>query len=133
MRSLKAIVAGSLFIIIVSLLIELAYIFLAVGYNSLAKSYPWLSEISIYFRYVIGIPVLFLIMFIGGYITADLARQKVLLHCLLVAVIINGLMMASALENRELTLSGLVVSALAVASTLSGGWYWQRAAAHKDG
>jgi hypothetical protein len=131
MRSLKAIVAGSLFIIIVSLLIELAYIFLAVGYNSLAKSYPWLSEISIYFRYLIGIPVLFLIMFIGGYITADLARQKVLLHCLLVAVITNGLMMASALENRELTLSGLVVSALAVASTLSGGWYWQRAAAHK--
>lgn len=126
MRSFKAILAGSLFIIVVGLVIELAYIFLAVGYNSLARNYPWLSEISIYFRYVIGIPVLFLIMFIGGYITADVAKQKVLLHCLVVAMITNGVMLASALENRELTLSGLVVAVLALASTLAGGWYWQR-------
>jgi len=126
MRSIKAVVVGSLFIIIVGLIIELAYIFLAVGYNSLAKSYPFLNEISIYFRYLFGIPVLFLVMFLGGYITADLAKQKVLLHCLIVAFITIGVMMLSALENMQLTLSGLIVSVLALASTLIGGWYWQR-------
>ena len=126
MRSLKAVIVGSLFIIIVGLLIELAYIFLAVGYNTLAKSYPWLTDIRVYFRYVFGIPILFLLMFLGGYITADLARQKVLLHCLVVAVITIGVMMLSALENMQMTLSGLVVSILALAATLAGGWYWQR-------
>jgi hypothetical protein len=126
MRSIKAVVVGSLFIIIVGLIIELAYIFLAVGYNSLAKSYPFLNEISIYFRYLFGIPVLFLVMFLGGYITADLAKQKVLLHCLIVAFITIGVMMLSALENMQLTLSGLIVSVLALTSTLIGGWYWQR-------
>ncbi|MDH3948595.1 MAG: hypothetical protein OEU74_06505 [Gammaproteobacteria bacterium] len=126
MRSIKAVVVGSLFIIVVGLLIQLAYVFLAVGYTSLAKTYPFLNDISIYFRYFIGIPVFFLIMFIGGYITADLAKHKALLHCLVVAFITIGVMMISALENMQLTVSGLVISALALASTLAGGWYWQR-------
>ena len=126
MRSIKAVVVGSLFIIIVGLLVQLAYVFLAVGYTSLAKSYPFLNDISIYFRYLIGIPVFFLVMFIGGYITADLAKHKALLHCLVVAFITIGVMMISALENMQLTVSGLVISVLALAATLAGGWYWQR-------
>lgn len=126
MKSIKAILAGSLFIIIVGLLIELAYVFLAVGYNNIAKSYPVLNEISIYFRYIIGIPVIFLIMFIGGIITADLAQKKVLLHCLIVALITIAVMMFTAIEQMQMTLSGLVVTLLSLAATLSGGLYWQR-------
>ena len=126
MRSIKAIVVGSLFILIVGLLVQLAYVFLAVGYTSLAKSFPFLNDISIYFRYLIGIPVFFLIMFFGGYITADLAKQKALLHCLVVAFITISVMMISALDNMQLTLSGVVISLLALSSTLAGGWYWQR-------
>ena len=125
MKSIKAILAGSLFIIIVGLLVELAYVFLAVGYNSLANSYPVLNEISIYFRYLIGIPVIFLIMFIGGIITADLAPQKVLLHCFIVGLITIAVMMTNATENMQMTLSGLVVLLLSLVATLSGGFYWQ--------
>lgn len=126
MRSIKAVVVGSLFIIVIGLLVQLAYVFLAVGYTSLAKTYPFLNDISIYFRYLIGIPVFFLLMFTGGYITADLAKHKALLHCLAVAFITIGVMMLSALENMQLTVSGLIISMLALASTLAGGWYWQR-------
>jgi len=126
MQSIKAILAGTLFIIVVGLLVELAYVFLAVGYNSLAKSHPFLNEVSSYFRYLIGIPVIFLVMFVGGVITADIARQKVLLHCLIVACITIGVMMVTAMENMQMTLSGLVVSLLGLVTTLSGGWYWQR-------
>jgi len=129
MRSLKAILAGSLFIIVVGLLIELAYVFLAVGYNSLAKEYPVLNDIDIYFRYLLGIPVIFIVMFIGGVITADLAKQHVLLHCLVVAFITIGVMMVNAMENMQMTLSGVVVSLLALVSVLSGGWYWLRGTA----
>ena len=131
MQSIKAILAGTLFIIVVGLLVELAYVFLAVGYNILAKSYPFLNEVSSYFRYLIGIPVIFLVMFIGGVITADIARQKVLLHCLIVACITIGVMMVTAMENIQMTLSGVVVSLLALVSVLSGGWYWLRGTAKK--
>jgi hypothetical protein len=125
MKSIKAILAGSLFIVTVGLLVELAYVFLAVGYNNLAKSYPVLNEISIYFRYFIGIPVIFLIMFIGGIITADLAQQRVLLHCFIVGLITITVMMTTAMENMQMTLSGLVVTLLSLVATLSGGFYWQ--------
>lgn len=126
MRSIKAVLVGSLFIIVVGLVVQLAYIFLAVGYNDLAKSHPFLDEIGIYFRFLIGIPIIFLIMFIGGYITADIARQKVQLHCLIVALLTVGTMTVSALDQAELTFTGFAVFVLALAATMAGGLFWQR-------
>ena len=126
MRSFKAIAIGSLFIIILGLIIQLAYIFLAVWYNELVKSYPFLKEIGIYLRYLIGIPVVFLIMFIGGYLTADIAKDKVLLHCFIVALLTVGTMTVSALDQADLTFTGFAVFVLALASTVAGGLFWQR-------
>lgn len=131
MRSIKAVVAGVLFILVVGLTVQLAYIFLAVGYNTLAKSYPFLNGISIYFRYLLGIPVFFLVMFIGGLLTADIARKKVLLHCLLVAILVVGAMQAAMVDYMALTVSGYMIYGLAIVATLAGGWYWQRK--HEEG
>ena len=127
MRSIKAIVAGSVFIIIVILLMQLAYIFVAVGYNSLAKDYPLLNDIAGSFRYLIGIPLFMVIMFFGGYITADFAREKVLLHCIAVGLITAACMIVPTLDNANLTLTGVVVFILAIGATLAGGVYWQKA------
>ena len=124
MKSLKAIVAGISFIVIVILLMQLAYIFLAVGYNSLAKYYPLLNDISGYFRYIIGIPVVMLIMFFGGYITASIANKKVLLHCLVVGCITAGGTTLSAMNNSDLTMTGIVVFILSLSATAAGGLYW---------
>jgi hypothetical protein len=130
MRSIKAIVAGCLFIIVVILLMQLAYIFIAVGYNALAKDYPFLNDISGYFRYIVGIPVFMATMFLGGYITASIANMKAIikvwLHCMAVALITAGGMMYSALENANLTLTGIVVLILALVATTAGGLYWQK-------
>ena len=126
MRSIKAIVAGSLFIIVVILLMQLAYIFIAVGYNSLAHHYPFLNEISGYFRYFIVIPVFMVIMFFGGYITADIANTRVLLHCIAVGIITAGGTIWLALQNSNLTLTGILIFILAIAATLAGGLHWKR-------
>ena len=126
MNSLKAIVSGILFIIIVTLLMQLAYIFIAVGYNSLAKDYPVLNEITGIFRYLIAIPVFIAIMFAGGYLTAVIANNKVLLHCLAVAVITTGGMMWMALENANLTSSGIIINVLMLLATTAGGLYWKK-------
>jgi hypothetical protein len=126
MKSIKAIAAGSLFIIVVILFLQLAFIFIAVAYNALAKDYAFLNDISGYFRYLIGIPVFMAVMFAGGYITASIARKKVWLHCMLVSLLTTGGMMWSALANTNLTTTGIVVFILALVATIAGGWYWQQ-------
>ena len=126
MRSLKAIAAGCVFIVIVVLLIQLAYIFIAVGYNNLANDYPLLKDISGYFRYVIGIPVFSAVMFTGGYITASIAKKRVLLHCVIVAILTITGTLFPVLRDSELTTTGMVVIVLILVATTSGGLYWQK-------
>ena len=130
MKSIKAIIAGSLFIIIVMLLLQLVYIFLAVGYNALAKDYAFLNDITGSFRYIFGIPVFIVIMFIGGYITASIADMndnvKVWLHGIAVGFITSGGMIYPTLENSDITMTGIVVIVLALVATIGGGFYWQK-------
>jgi len=129
MKSIKAIVAGSAFIIIVILFLQLAYIFIAVGYNALAEDYPLLNEISGYFRYIIGIPVFVATMFVGGYIAANIANMdaniKAWLHSFTVGLITVGGMMYSAMQTSNLTATGIVVIILALSASSAGGLYWQ--------
>ena len=126
MNSVKAIVTGIIFIIVALLMMQLAYLLIAVGYNSLAKSYPFLNDISGIFRYLIVIPVVLGIMFAGGYITADIASSNVLTHSLLVGIITSGGSLWMALENADLTVTGAVISIMMLVLTAAGGLYWQK-------
>jgi len=136
MKSIKAIVVGSLFVAVVFLVLQLAYVFIAVGYNAIAADFPFLKDISGVFRYLIGLPVLIIVMFIGGYVTAGIAnvhsRTKVWLHCFAVAMITAGGTMYSALENYNLTLTGIVVIILSVSASSAGGFYWLRDNSNKS-
>jgi len=130
MRSVTAIALGSLFIVVMILLLQLAFIFIAFAYNSLAKDLIFLNEISSYFRYILGMPVFLLTIFSGGYITASIANMnasiKVWFHGIIVGLITVGGMMYSALDNSDLTLMGVVVFMLALSATIAGGLCWQR-------
>lgn len=126
MNSLKAIIIGIIFIIVASLLMQLAYVFVAVGYSNLAKNYPYLNEISGVFRYLVAIPIFIAIMFTGGYLTAVIANTKALLHCLVVSLITTGGMMWMALENSALTSSGIIIILLMIFGTVAGGLYWTK-------
>ena len=126
MKSLKAIGAGSLFIIVAVLVMQLAYLFLAVAYNSLAKDYPFLNDIAGSFRYLVGIPAFIAIMFYGGFITADIARTKIYPHCLTVGLITASGMIIHTLENSDLTMTGVVIYILSIVATAAGGLYWKK-------
>ena len=125
-QSIKAVFAGGLFIVVTILLMQLAYIFIAVGYNALAKTWPYLNEITGLFRYLVGIPGLMLIMFAGGYITAAVARTNVVLHCLFVGLLTSGGLLLLAMENAGITITGIVVLVLTLGATVVGGVFWQR-------
>lgn len=130
MKSIKAIVVGSLFVLVVMLVLQLAYVFIAVGYKMLAADFPMLKDYAGLFSYLVGIPVFMFVMFAGGYITASIANMreklKVLFHCLAVGLITVGGMMYSALENSVITLTGIVVILLALSASSVGGFYWLR-------
>ena len=126
MNSLKAIISGVIFIFITALLMQLAYLFIAVAYNGLAKDYPYLHEISWIFRYLIAIPVFLGIMFSGGYLTATIAQSKELLHSTAVGAITIFTMMWFALSNAKLTTMGIFINALMLLCTILGAWYWMR-------
>jgi hypothetical protein len=126
MRSIKAIIAGTVFILVAILMLQLAYIFIAVGYNALAKDYPFLNDMVVFFRYIIGIPLFAATMFIGGYITANIVSTKIWLHCLAVGLIVAVSMFYPLLEHSNLTITGIFVFILALAATIVGGLYWQK-------
>lgn len=130
MRSLKAIIAGSMFIIVAILFLQLAYIFVAVGYNALAKGYPLLNDIVGLFRYIVGIPVFVATMFLGGYITANVANmatiKKTLIHCFAVGLIAAGGMIYPTLGTSNITTTGVVIFVLSLLATTAGGWYWYK-------
>lgn len=125
MRTIKAIIAGTVFILVAILLLQLAYIFIAVGYNALAKEYPFLNDIVGFFRYIIGIPLFAVTMFVGGYITANIASTKIWLHCLAVGLIVAVSMFYPLLEY-SITITGIFVFVLALVATTAGGMYWQK-------
>ncbi len=129
MKNIVAVLFGSLFIFVVGLTLELIFIVIAVGFVQLVKLWPFLSELGIYFRYILGIPIFILLMFLGGYITAAIARQQVLLNCFIVASLTIGITFTSALSYSVLTVSGTVVIILALLATVAGGRYWQRKSA----
>lgn len=125
-KSFKAILAGFLFIVIVILVMQLAYIFLAVGFHSLASSYPVLNSITGLIKYLIGIPVLMLVIFSGGYISAAMAQRRPVIHGVFVAMLSGAAMILPTLENSQLTVTGLVVLVLATIAGAAGGYYWHK-------
>ena len=120
MNSIKAIISGTSFIIIAILVMQLAYLFIIVGLNKLSNNYPFLNNISDTFGYLFTLISLFVIMFMGGYLTALIADNRKLIHALIVALIVIAGMMLMALENANLTLNGILINGLMLIITLLG-------------
>lgn len=128
-QSIKAVLTGALFIIIASLAMKVAYVFLASVYHNISINYPFLNEVNVFFRYLLAIPVFILIMFIGGYLTAGIARRKTILHSFIVGVVTSILMMIVATSSAAgITTTNLITYLVMMLSTTAGGFYWKRKA-----
>ncbi len=127
MNSLKAIAAGIFFVIVATLVLQLAFIMVAVGYNSLATSYPWLHSIATVLKFAAIFPAIFGVMFLGGYITGNLSASKILIHCAVVGLISSAAFLWLALENADLSIVGIILVIMMFIATLLGGVYSKRA------
>ena len=123
---LKGIIAGILFIMIATLLMQLLFILVAVAYNHIANDYPFLKEFKWIFKYLLGIPAFVSIMFYGGYITTFIAKSKPILNSIIVGLIVMISMMWSALLNAELTITGAVISIVVIIAIVLGGLFAEK-------
>lgn len=122
-NNLKGIIAGVLFIIIATLLMQLLFILLAVAYNYIADDIAFLKGIKWIFKYLLGIPAFVSIMFLGGYITTRITKTKPVVNGAIVGLIVMSSMMWSALVNTELTITGAMISVAMIIAIILGGLY----------
>jgi len=88
--------------------------------------YPLLGQLHDVVRYIIAIPVFFIIIFAGGYITAGIARRKTLLHSFLAGLLTTLVMLIVALQSSEgITLMNYVVYSAIIIVASAGGYYWK--------
>ncbi len=126
MKSFIAIISGSLFIIISSIVFQLAIMIAMVVYKHIEKDYPFLDDFIWLVRYLVGFPVFFLLMAVGGYITAYVEDGNEIRNCLLVGLLTSSGMLWLATENAVITITGMVVFVLMNIATIAGGMIWLR-------
>jgi hypothetical protein len=123
MQYLKAFLAGFLFIVVFGLCIQLAYMFLAMGYIELVKAFPWVATFGGYASYLIGLVVYFLLMVTGGVLTACIAKKNMIVMCFLVGISSTGLSILSLNNYSEYTSFSILFVVSGVLFTIVGGWY----------
>ncbi len=126
MKSVKAIFIGSSFVIVSILLIQLLYLFVVVGYNYLVREYDFGVLFSESVGTVIWVITYLLVMFYGGYVTAEYSEKKAVLHSLVVGGLVTAVMVAMALQNTQLTFTGILIAIASVVIAAAGGVYSQR-------
>lgn len=126
MISWKALLVGCATILVLGLLVQLAFIFVVVGFNAVAAAWPPLASWGRPLAYVSGALVYFGIMSTAGYISAEIARRHVLLHAFIVGSLVTGASLLSSLGSGKLTAMSFVFLLSGIVFALTGGLIWQR-------
>ncbi len=126
MQYLKAFLAGFFFIVIFGLCIQLAFMFLSMGYIELVKSFPEVAIFGGYVSYVVGIVVYFLLMATGGFLTASIAKKNRAVMCFFVGISSTGLSALSLQNFSEYTIFIILFVVLGILFTVAGGWYQKK-------
>ena len=126
MKSLRAISAGFIFIIVSFFVLQLVYMVMATFYNDFSKDYPFLIEISLLLKTLVVVPSFLAVMFLGGYLTGVINHRKVLLHSFIVGLLASGAMMWATLDSSELSTRGLLINGAMLIATIAGGYFRKR-------
>lgn len=124
--NIKALLFGFFYILTLGLIIQLAFLFLAIGYYDHLKDAPTAAAIVSIASYIVGTVVYFFLMASAGYITASIAKVHVIAHGLAVSITSIGLSLFSSLNTDEFTWVSFVFFTLGILFTLFGAHRWQQ-------
>ena len=119
----KALVTGFIFIIGLGLLMQLAFIFISVGYITLGRTFPFLapySDIFLQFSVILG---LFITSMTGGYLTALIAERKPRVHAAIAGGAACFLSLLFSRSAGEFTLTSVIFLSFGIAFAILGGWF----------
>ena len=122
----KALAAGSAAILALGFIAQLTFIFVVVGYNQAADHWPQLTPWGKPLAYASGSLVYFCIMAAAGYITAHLARRRIMLHAAIVGSLVTGISLLSSMSGGKLTPMSLGFFLAGIVFTMTGALAWQR-------
>ncbi|TVO70054.1 hypothetical protein [Sedimenticola selenatireducens] len=129
--SWKALLAGTVTILVFGLIMQLVFVSTAAGQMIFSQHFPQWAQVTQWALYALGLLLFLLTMSLGGYIAARLAKQHLLFHGVLVAVLTGSVTFAQSLSVGGLTWFGLVFFILGIPFTLFGCWYWIKVSASK--
>ncbi|MCW8907401.1 MAG: hypothetical protein OQL28_09125 [Sedimenticola sp.] len=124
--SVKALLSGSLTILVLGLLMQLLFVAIAVGQLIFTRHFPGLEWLAQGLLYLCGLLLLLLTMAGGGYVAAWVASERLYLHAALAALIGGGISFVQSLGVGGLTLTGVLLFLLGVPFALAGSWLRQR-------
>jgi len=126
MNSIKAIFGGFFAIIFMGLLAQLIFLFIGVGYFSLVKMFPSLSFL-VETTTILLFAVTAMIAFLGGLLTANLARKAIAINCFVVGTMVGTLtLVPSLISGYDITLNGVLFLMVFPLATVAGGLYWKK-------
>ncbi|MCP3849780.1 MAG: hypothetical protein GY694_06020 [Gammaproteobacteria bacterium] len=125
-NSLKAIVLGVTTIFILGLVNQLVLIMAAVAYNALIKMYPLLAPWSQVFTYVLAGIGVFIVMALGGLVTAKNAAEQAYIKAIIAAIIGSSISLYLSLQEEIFTPIAFLFLLYAVSSSVIGCWIWQK-------
>ena len=121
----KALLAGVATIIVLGLLAQMIFLFFVTGLTVLLKSHPLYTEYGRVISLAFGVPLFFLVMGIGGYVTALYSREKVIVYGAVVGAIATGFSLVPSLMTGKLMLAGVLFLLAGVAFTALGSLIWK--------
>ena len=120
----KALLAGSATIIFLGLLLQLLFLLAATGYTLVIREHPDWQSLGTVLAYALGIFSYFLIMSIGGYITANIARRHVYRHAIVIGAATTGLSLISSLQAGNITFTSISFIIAGIGFTAFGAYIW---------
>jgi len=126
LNSLKAITLGVTTIFILGLVNQLVLIMAAVAYNSLIKVYPSFAPWSPIFTYVLAGIGVFIVMALGGLVTAKNAVEHAYTKAIIAAIIGSSISLYLSLQEEIFTPIAFFFLLYAVCSSVIGCWVWHK-------
>jgi len=113
-------------IIVLGLLAQLVFIFLAAGQIVLSRHYPGFATLSRVLLYFAGFLGFASAMLSGGYLTAMYAQRRLVTHGVIVGALAAGLSFWQSLSVGGATVIGLLFFLFSILFTAGGALYWGR-------
>jgi hypothetical protein len=126
MSSIKALFIGSVVTIILGLFLQLVLLLMATGYTVFIRDYPSLQLFSLILSYGFGVFCYFIVMSIGGYITSNLVKKHVYLHCIFIGLFTTGISLVTSVREDGFTLNTIIFILSGTAFTMMGGYIWSK-------